>query len=65
MEEDELERPVEPMCAIAYAFESIRRGNRAVVRRYVEQPVMDMAVASYEVRTAVIFLHSEIKFQSL
>ncbi|XP_038558190.1 P2X purinoceptor 7 [Micropterus salmoides] len=40
MEEDELERPVEPVCPIAYAFEPIRRGNRAVVRRYVEQPVV-------------------------
>uniref|UniRef100_A0A8D0CR22 P2X purinoreceptor 7 intracellular domain-containing protein n=1 Tax=Sander lucioperca TaxID=283035 RepID=A0A8D0CR22_SANLU len=40
LKEDELERPVESVCPIAYAFEPIRRGNRAVVRRYVEQPVV-------------------------
>ena len=42
MEEDELERPVESVTSpIAYAFEPIRRGNRAVVRvEEVVEPVI-------------------------
>lgn len=43
MEEDELERPVESVTSpIAYDYEPIRRGNRAVVREEeVIEPVIE------------------------
>ena len=60
MVEDEVESPCVPLL--------MHLSRYGVVRRYVGQPVVDMAVASYEateVRTSVVFLHSKIKFQAL